>query len=160
MSNKNRLDVHVRDATPADADFVVACNARLGEETEGKTLDPRVLAAGVRRGLGRPELCRYFIAEVDGTRVATTMVTYELTDWRDGVVWWLQSVYVLPEFRRRGVFRAVYRHVESAARSSGEARALRLYVRSDNTRAIRTYTSLGMGPTGYEVLEDNWPAGA
>jgi ribosomal protein S18 acetylase RimI-like enzyme len=155
----DHLEIRVRDATLADADFIVACNARLGAETEAKALDPRVLAAGVRRGLGRPELCRYFIAEVDGQRAATTMVTYELTDWRDGVVWWLQSVYVLPEFRRRGVFRAVYRHVDSVARSSGEARALRLYVRSDNTRAIRTYTSLGMAPAGYEVLEDDWTAG-
>jgi GNAT superfamily N-acetyltransferase len=159
VADAERLDIRVRDATLDDADFIVACNTRLGEETEGKALDGRVLAAGVRRGLRRPELCRYFIAEAGDERVATTMVTYELTDWRDGVIWWLQSVYVLPEYRRRGVFRAVYRHVESAARASGDARALRLYVRNDNPRAMRTYTSLGMAPAGYEVLEDDWSGG-
>jgi GNAT superfamily N-acetyltransferase len=153
MKSDSKPSVVVRDATLDDVGFIVDCNHRLGVETEDKTLDRDLLATGVRRGLSHPELCRYFIAEVAGRAVGTTMLTYELTDWRDGIIWWLQSVYVLPDFRNLGVFRAVYRHIKTLARESQDARALRLYVRSDNQRALETYGALGMSRAGYEVLE-------
>jgi ribosomal protein S18 acetylase RimI-like enzyme len=156
MTNNSKPSVAVRDGTPDDVDFIVDCNCRLGLETEDKTLDRGVLTAGVRRGFSSPEMCRYFIAEVDGKKAGMTMVTFELTDWRDGVIWWLQSVYVMPDFRNLGVFRRVYHHIETLARRSGEVRALRLYVRSDNHRAIETYEAMGMSHPGYEVLEKDW----
>jgi ribosomal protein S18 acetylase RimI-like enzyme len=154
MSKSNQITV--RDATIDDAAFIVDCNHRLAAETENKALDRGVLTRGVHNVLNKKELCRYFIAEVDGRPAATTMLTYEATDWRDGVLWWFQSVYVLPEFRNLGVFRTVYQHIEREAREREDVRALRLYVRSDNRRAIRTYRALGMVPAGYEVLETNW----
>lgn len=157
MTNDNKSSVVVRDATPDDIDFIVECNCRLGAETEDKTLDRTRLASGVRRGFSHPDLCRYLIAEVAGRAAGMTMVTYELTDWRDGVIWWLQSVYVLPEFRNLGVFRAVYHHIDSLARRSPDVRALRLYVRSDNERAMRAYRTMGMTHAGYEVFEDDLP---
>jgi len=150
----------VREATTDDIDFIVDANIRLAEESEDKQLDAERLLAGVRRGLGSPEMCRYFVCEVDGARAGTTMVTYELTDWRDGVIWWLQSVYVHPRFRQRGVFRTLYRHIESLARGDDVTRALRLYVKLDNARAIRTYRAMGMAPSGYEVYEDDWSSEA
>jgi ribosomal protein S18 acetylase RimI-like enzyme len=159
MGNEPVPTVVVRDATADDIEFIVDCNCRIGIETEDKTLDRQVLTAGVRRGLSHPEMCRYFVAEVEGRPVATTMLTYELTDWRDGVIWWLQSVYVLEEFRNLGVFRTVYHHIETLAKRSSEVRALRLYVRSDNERALRTYEAMGMNHAGYEVLEDDWSEG-
>jgi GNAT superfamily N-acetyltransferase len=146
----------VRDATESDIDFIVDCNCRLGIETEDKTLDRDLLTTGVRRGFSHPELCRYFIAEVDGRPAGMTMLTYELTDWRDGVIWWLQSVYVLEDFRNLGVFRIVYHHIETLAKRSPDARALRLYVRSDNERARKTYEAMGMTHAGYEVFEQEW----
>jgi ribosomal protein S18 acetylase RimI-like enzyme len=149
-------NVNVRDATLDDAEFIADCNCRLAEETEYKTLDREVLIAGIRRGMVSVELCRYFVAEVNGRRAGTTMLTYELTDWRDGVLWWLQSVYVCEDFRNQGVFRAVYRHIEELARRSPHVRGLRLYVRSDNERAMKTYRAMGMEPTGYEVYEKDW----
>jgi ribosomal protein S18 acetylase RimI-like enzyme len=153
MTRPNEPAVVVRDATPDDIEFIAECNLRLAVETEDKTLDREVLLTGVRRGLANPTLCRYFIAEVGGRPAATTMVTYELTDWRDGVIWWLQSVYVEEDFRNTGVFRTVYQHIEALARRSLEVRALRLYVRSDNHRAMATYRAMGMTPAGYEVFE-------
>lgn len=153
MTNDTKPPVVVRDATPADVEFIVECNCRLGDETEDKNLDRDLLTTGVRRGLSHPELCRYFIAEVAGSAVGTTMLTYELTDWRDGIIWWLQSVYIRPDFRNLGVFRAVYRYIEALARESADVRALRLYVRSDNQRAMKTYGALGMSRAGYEVFE-------
>jgi GNAT superfamily N-acetyltransferase len=148
--------ISVRDAGEGDAAFIVECNRRLALESEDKALDEGTLRAGVRRGLAHPELCRYFIAEVDGRSVGTTMVTYELTDWRDGVLWWLQSVFIEPEHRRTGVFRAIYRHIEALARESPDARGLRLYVHRDNARAMRTYEAVGMTKAEYEIYERDW----
>jgi ribosomal protein S18 acetylase RimI-like enzyme len=159
-NNTSKPAVLVRAARPGDIEFIVDCNCQLAEETENKTLDRGILTDGVRRGLSQVELCSYFIAEVDGRRVGMTMLTYELTDWRDGVIWWFQSVYVLPDFRNLGVFRTVYHHIERLARNSAEVRALRLYVRRDNRRALETYKALGMSDAGYEVLEDDWSGGA
>jgi GNAT superfamily N-acetyltransferase len=150
------MDVIVRDATAADIDAIVGYNQRLAQETEGKSLDPVVIGAGVRRGFANPQLCRYFVAEADGRVVGTTMLTYELTDWRDGVIWWLQSVFIEPEYRRHGVFRAIYRHIEVLARNDSDARGLRLYVHRDNARAMKTYEALGMDKAGYELYEHDW----
>jgi ribosomal protein S18 acetylase RimI-like enzyme len=159
MTDNTNPSIVVRDAEPADIAFIADCNHRLAEETEDKVLDREVLVSGIRRGLANTGLCRYFVAEVDGRPAGTTMLTYELTDWRDGVIWWLQSVYVLEEFRNTGVFRNVYHHIEGLARRSPEVRALRLYVRSDNARALKTYRALGMEHAGYEVLEKDWAKG-
>ena len=156
MTEHNPQEIVVRDATPDDSEFIADCNCRLAEESEHKTLDRLVLDSGIRRGMGNPAMCRYFVAEVNGRRAGMTMLTYELTDWRDGVIWWLQSVYVFEEFRHRGVFRALYDHIERLARRSPEVRGLRLYVRTDNERAVKTYRAMGMEPTGYEVLEKDW----
>jgi GNAT superfamily N-acetyltransferase len=150
--------IRIRDAGPSDADYIVECNLRLAEETEDKALDRDVLARGVARGLASPELCRYFVAEVDGRIAGTTMLTFELTDWRCGVIWWLQSVYIEPDMRRHGVFRAIYRHISGIARADADVRGLRLYVRHDNERARRTYEAMGMSHSGYDVFEDDWSA--
>jgi ribosomal protein S18 acetylase RimI-like enzyme len=156
MTGNKSPRINVRDATPEDVEFIVDCNCRLAAETEDKSLDRTILTRGVRRVLAKPELCRYFIAEVGGRAAGTTMLTYEATDWRDGVIWWFQSVYILEEFRNLGVFRTVYQHIEELARASGEVKALRLYVRKDNQRALDTYRALGMSSAGYEVLEADW----
>lgn len=150
------MNITVRDATPADIDAIVGYNQRLASETEGKSLDPAVIGAGVRRGFACPEMCRYFVAEADGRVIGTTMLTYELTDWRDGVIWWLQSVFIEPEFRRHGVFRAIYRHIENLARRHPDVRGLRLYVHRDNACAMKTYEALGMDKAGYELYEHDW----
>jgi GNAT superfamily N-acetyltransferase len=156
MKTENKHAVVVRDATTDDIEFIADCNCRLAEETENKTLDRSILVSGLKRGMASPWLCRYFVAESGGRRVGTTMLTYELTDWRDGILWWLQSVYVLKDFRNLGVFRAVYHHVETLARASDDARGLRLYVLTDNARAISTYRAMGMSHSGFEVMEQEW----
>lgn len=148
--------MRIRDATPEDAEIIVRFNGFLAEETEGKHPDEGVLRRGVGRGLARPDLCRYWLAELDGAVVGQTMVTFEWSDWRDGVIWWLQSVYVVPHARGRGVFRALYRHVERLARQDGDVCALRLYVERDNEPARRVYERLGMKGTAYLVYERDW----
>jgi len=150
--------ITVRGARDDDIERIVEWNLRLAEESEDKLLDRNTLTEGVRRGFAHTELCQYFIAELDGTPVGTTMLTYELTDWRCGVIWWLQSVYVEVGARQHGVFRALYAHIHSLAEKNEEVRGLRLYVRHDNGRARKTYQAMGMSPSGHEVFEHEFGA--
>ena len=96
--------VKIRGAEAANAPTIVEFNRRLALESEAKQLDAAVLTSGVRIALERPELCRYFLAETNGQIVGQTMLTYEWSDWRAGVFWWIQSVYVQAGHRGRGVF--------------------------------------------------------
>jgi GNAT superfamily N-acetyltransferase len=93
------------------------------------------------------------MAQETGTPLGQLMVTYEWSDWRNAQFWWFQSVHVLPEVRRRGVFRALYAHVDALVRASRGVCGLRLYVESDNARAQRTYQRCGMHDASYRVME-------
>ena len=146
----------IRNARPDDLPLVVDFNLRLADGAEGKKLDRAVLTKGVRRALDSPEMCRYFMAEVNGEIAGQTMITLELTDWRDGVLWWLQSVYVRPEFRKMGVFKALFQHIAALAKTTQDVRGLRLYVEQGNARAQRVYEQMGMQPGGYLVYEQDW----
>lgn len=148
--------MRIRDARPSDAELITRFNASLAEETEGRQPDQIVLRRGVERALARPEMCRYWVAEDGHEAIGQTMVTYEWSDWRDGVVWWLQSVYVVPHCRGRGVFRALFEHIRALARTDADVIGLRLYVETENERAQEVYQKLGMKRTGYLVLEDDW----
>jgi GNAT superfamily N-acetyltransferase len=143
----------VRPASPADAPLLAEFNRRLARESEAKELDPAVVAAGVAAGLADPHKARYFVAEEGGAILGQLMLTTEWSDWRDGWIWWVQSVYVRADARRRGVSRALFAHVERLARQAGDVIALRLYVEDRNRAAQDTYARLGMAPGGYSVWE-------
>jgi GNAT superfamily N-acetyltransferase len=147
------MSITVRRATPADAAVIAEFNRLLAEETEGKTLDPAVLAPGVAAALADPARALYFVAEAAGAVAGQTMVTFEWSDWRNGWIWWFQSVYVRKEFRRRGVFRSLFQHVRATAGQTPQVVGLRLYVEQDNHTAQQTYARLGLERTGYLVLE-------
>jgi ribosomal protein S18 acetylase RimI-like enzyme len=147
------MPLTVRSATPADAAVIADYNYRLAEESEAKTLDRPTLSAGVVAVLADPAKGRYFVAEDAGAVVGQLMLTLEWSDWRNGWIWWVQSVYVRPESRRLGAFRALYEHVVRAARADPTVVGIRLYVERDNERAQRTYESLGMERTTYLVME-------
>lgn len=146
----------IRAATLADLSIIIQFNKNLALESEGKVLDEAILSRGVARALRSPAACRYFVAELEGQVVGQTMLTYELTDWRDGVLWWIQSVYVDAAHRGRGVFTQLYRHIEALAKADPEVRGLRLYVEPHNTAALRAYERLGMQDASYKVLEAVW----
>lgn len=147
----------VRLARPDDAPTLVDYNARLAEETEGKALDPATLARGVARALADPDRLRYWVAEVDGRIIGQAAASREWSDWRDGWIWWLQSVYVHPDSRARGIFRALYGRIRDEALATPDVIGLRLYVEDANERAQQTYRALGMVPGGYQVFEEIWP---
>jgi GNAT superfamily N-acetyltransferase len=146
------MDILVRNAEATDWATIAEFNRALAAETEDKKLDWETLSAGVRKVLADTGKGRYFIAEADGRIVGMTMITYEWSDWRDGWIWWIQSVYVHEDYRGQGVFKRLYRHIEALAAESG-VRAVRLYVLQGNTRARATYLGLGMQESGYTVLE-------
>jgi GNAT superfamily N-acetyltransferase len=147
------MSLSIRRAGPADVAIVTEFNRLLALESESKTLDAAVLAAGVAAGLADPNKSAYFLAEEDGAAVGQIMYTTEWSDWRNGWFWWIQSVYVCAKARRRGVFRALYDHVYQAARADGQVIGLRLYVEHANHVAQETYRRMGMDAAGYLVFE-------
>jgi len=147
------MEFSIRHAEPRDIPFLVDGNIAMALEAEHKHLDPDTVGRGVRAVFESPGHGRYFVAEVDGKVVGQAMYTREWSDWRAGDFWWLQSVYVVPEARRTGVFRALYRHIEALAEADPAVCGLRLYVERDNERAQRTYRRCGMQDAGYVVME-------
>jgi ribosomal protein S18 acetylase RimI-like enzyme len=147
------MPLRIRRGTPADTSQVIEFNSRLALETEGKTLDPEILARGVAAGLAEPAKALYFLAEDRGVVVGQMMITTEWSDWRNGWIWWIQSVYVSTSARRRGVFRALYEHIHQVAMQNSDVIGLRLYVERDNVTAQETYRRLGMERTDYLVFE-------
>ncbi len=147
------MEIDIREATSEDAATIAAFNQGIARETEGKELDETTILAGVSRLLADPSRGRYWLAEVDGRVVGQTMVTYEWSDWRNGNVWWIQSVYVASDYRRQGVFSALYRAVEALAEEDADACGIRLYVEKQNDAAQATYRKLGMQGDTYLVME-------
>ena len=147
------MNFRIREARPDDAAVIAAYNAAMAEETESKTLDPACVGPGVQALFDDPSLGRYWIADADGEIVGQLMITYEWSDWRNGMIWWIQSVYVPPGRRRQGIFSALYRHAESLASAAPGVIGLRLYVEDNNLRAQQTYQALGMVKPGYLVME-------
>jgi GNAT superfamily N-acetyltransferase len=146
-------DVRIRDALASDVETITAFNTAMAHETEGKTLASDVLHAGICRVIDEAALGRYFVAEVEDRIVGQIMITTEWSDWRNGLWWWIQSVYVDPAARRQGIFRALYDHVANQARASEDVCGLRLYVEHANEQAKTTYVEMGMSPAGYELFE-------
>lgn len=151
MANETRLEI--RPATPADAEAIVAFNAAMARETEGKELELARLSRGVAAVFADPALGEYWVAERGGDVVGGLLLTYEWSDWRDGRFWWIQSVYVRPEARGGGVYTALYRAIESRARETPGVCGLRLYVDHGNERAQRVYEHLGMEAARYRFYE-------
>ena len=147
------LNISIRDALKGDVDTIAEFNARLAQETEGSMLDPGVVKAGVLAVVENPTRGRYWVAEADGRIVGQIQTTFEWSDWRNGMLWWIQSVYVHPDFRRRGIYSTLYRHVESLASRQPDVCGIRLYVVRDNEPAQLTKLAQGMNMTDYRLME-------
>jgi ribosomal protein S18 acetylase RimI-like enzyme len=148
------MEFTIREARPDDAATIAAFNSAMAEETEGKKLDPGRVGPGVDVLLRDRSMGRYWVAQSDQAVIGQLMVTYEWSDWRNGNIWWIQSVYVQPNWRRKGVFSSLYRHVRSLADATPDVIGLRLYVDADNLYAQQTYRALGMEKSDYLVMED------
>lgn len=144
--------ISVRKATLSDSPSIIDFQLKMAWETEQLKLVPETVTKGVNAVFLDPSRGQYYIADADGHAVASLLITYEWSDWRNCNVWWFQSVYVLPDFRRQGVFRKMYTFIKNQAVEQGIA-GLRLYVETQNIRARKTYESLGMGSEHYSFYE-------
>ena len=149
--------IKIRRATRRDAQVLIGFNRAMALETEHKLLMPRVIGAGVRELLRRPDSGFYTVAELGGEVIAALMVTKEWSDWRNGDFWWIQSVYVRPEHRRRGVYKRLYRYLKALAARQRAVCGFRLYVERTNRHAQATYRASGMERTHYLVYEQLKP---
>ncbi len=147
--------IRIRSARAGDLETIVEFNVRLADESEGLGLDRARLRAGVENALADEGRAFYLIAESDGLPIGQLMVTYEWSDWRNGEFWWLQSVYVRPQWRRRGVLKSLYARVLELAAGKG-ACGMRLYVERGNEMAKSAYRSLGLRPAVFELFEDDF----
>jgi GNAT superfamily N-acetyltransferase len=144
----------VRTGQEKDVDTLVKHNIALAQETEQKRLSPPIVTQGVKMLLKNPKYGFYTVAEIDGEVVGSCMVTYEWSDWRCGLFWWIQSVYVKPEFRRQGIFRKLYEFLKEKASNEQNICGFRLYVLQSNHTGQYTYTGVGMKETPYKFFEE------
>lgn len=152
------MPIVIRRGQQVDWPELVDFNCRMAKETENITLDRTTVTKGVQSLLADGKMGFYIIAEstgADSPEIAgALMVTTEWSDWRNGLFWWIQSVYVRPEFRRQGIYRRLYAHVKQLAEDAGNVSGFRLYVEKENSAAQKTYTSLGMAETHYLMYEE------
>lgn len=154
------MSLQIRPARAEDAALLARWAQAMALETENKILPDAEVRPGIARGIADPTLARYFVAERDGVPAGTLMFTFEWSDWRNGLWWWIQSVYVPPEFRRQGIYRALYAHVRALAQADAGVCGIRLYVEKDNRNARSTYEALGMQDAHYRIYEqDTRPPG-
>ena len=145
--------INVREARPQDTDHIVRFQQSMALETEGKTLDDGLLRRGVAAVFDSEDKGFYLVAEVDGSVVGSLLITYEWSDWRNATFWWIQSVFVDADWRRRGVYRAMHDWVHEIASSRNDICGIRLYVERTNHITQQTYNSLGMGHSHYDLYE-------
>jgi GNAT superfamily N-acetyltransferase len=144
--------IQIRKANPSDAPSIIDFQLRMAWETEKMKLVPEIVTKGVDAVYRDQSRGQYYVAETDGKVIASLLITTEWSDWRNCNVWWFQSVYVVPEFRRKGVFRKMYSHIRELAVQQGIA-GLRLYVETKNSKAQKTYEALGMSSEHYAFYE-------
>lgn len=154
VQNKMQSKIKIRNAARGDAERIVRFNKSMAHETEDTHLDEQILTSGVNAVLDNPKNAFYLVAELDNTVVGSLMITTEWSDWRNADFWWIQSVYVDPRFRRRGVFSEMYKEARSRAESTPNVCGCRLYVEHNNTTAQKTYAQLGFKETKYKLYEE------
>lgn len=147
------MEIRIREATVTDAARIIEFQQAMARETESIELDEPTVTRGVHAVFDDPSRGRYFVAEAEGAVIASLLITYEWSDWRNGNVWWIQSVYVHPDVRRRGVYARMYKQVRAAAEREASVRGIRLYVDRRNTPAQDVYRRCGMNGEHYLVFE-------
>lgn len=150
--------IKIRKAEPQDAVIIARFNQAMALETESKQLDEVTIQSGVARMIMDSDLGFYLVALFGEEIAGCLAITREWSDWRNGLFWWIQGVYVFPQFRSKGVFSSLYQYVSDLAKNEEDVCGIRLYADKENERAIRTYLKLGMVETDYRLLEEEFAA--
>jgi GNAT superfamily N-acetyltransferase len=147
------LMIIIRKAKSEEWPIIAGFQLLMAEETENLRLNPEILSEGIKTVFDNPSKGCYFVAELDGKIVGSLLITYEWSDWRNKTIYWIQSVYVDNDYRRKGIFRKLYAHIQTMALSETDIGGIRLYVDKSNQKAQRTYQEIGMNGEHYQVFE-------
>jgi len=147
------MKIEIIKAEPKHRASIIDFQIKMAFETEGLHLERETLVKGVQAVFEDPHLAQYYIAQVDDQAIASLMITFEWSDWRNKKVWWIQSVYVVEEYRRKGVFSLFYEFIKEKAALLEEVGGIRLYVDKTNHAAQNTYNKMGMNGEHYQLFE-------
>ena len=146
--------IKIRLGIESDIELLTQFNLSMAKETENLQLNHDIVFSGIASVMKDKSLGFYLIAELDNEIAGSLLITYEWSDWRDGLFWWIQSVYVKPQFRRSGIYKNLYYYVKQLSKSHPNIRGFRLYVEESNHLAQMAYESLGMHATHYKLYEE------
>ncbi len=149
------MSIIIRRAIEDDISAIILFNKEMALETENLSLDSSILKKGVRSIFNNPQNGFYIVAEINGSVRGCLMITYEWSDWRNGLFWWIQSVYVQKGFRQQGMFKLMYTFIKTLVDKNNEIVGIRLYVDKNNKQAQDVYSKLGMEKLNYELFEYN-----
>jgi GNAT superfamily N-acetyltransferase len=145
--------IEIRKAKSSDSERIVELQLRMAQETEGLALNRDVVIKGVSGVFQEPARGTYWVAEEKDKVLGVLLAIPEWSDWRNGTVLWIHSLYVVPEARGRGVFKKLYLNLKEQVEQSPELVGLRLYVDKQNKSAKKIYEKLGMSRDHYELYE-------
>lgn len=143
----------IRQANVTDSASIVEFQLAMAKETEQLQLDEATVIKGVAAIFADSSKGIYYVAERDGKILGSLLTTFEWSDWRNGTVLWIQSVYVRPEFRKKSVFSKLYQHIQELVANRTDLRGIRLYADKTNTSAHGVYEHLGMTSEHYQMFE-------
>ena len=146
-------NLQIRQAKPEDASIIVRFQLQMALETEDLELNPETVGKGVSAVFDDASKGIYHVVVVEGHVIASLLITYEWSEWRNGQVWWIQSVYVEKDFRGQGIFKQLYTYIQSLAHSDEHVCGIRLYVDNTNQSAQKVYQRIGMNGDHYRVFE-------
>lgn len=146
--------ISIRKASIADAEVIARYQVLMADETEGMELDYETVLRGVSSAMQDSWKGFYLVSEIDNKVVGGLMVTLEWSDWRAKIIFWIQSLYVEPEYRRQGIFKAMYNYLKKEIATRDDVAGIRLYVDKSNARAQDVYNALGMNGEHYQLFED------
>lgn len=143
----------IRKAIPEDTPAIIDFQIKMALETEDIHLEKSIVTEGVNAVFSDPSKGTYYIAEKNWEVVGSLLTTYEWSDWRNGTVIWIQSVFVLPEYRQQGIYKTLFQHVSNMVKSDKKLKGIRLYVEKSNKTAHKVYSKIGLNPDHYELYE-------
>jgi GNAT superfamily N-acetyltransferase len=147
------MDIKIKEASLEHQELIADYQVKMARETENLTLDINIVRKGVRAVFDDDSKGRYFVAFHEEEPIASLLTTFEWSDWRNGTVWWIQSVYVLPTWRNKKVFRKMYDYLQNLIKEKSNVMGLRLYVDKTNTNAQKVYKTIGMEGEHYSLFE-------
>ncbi len=143
----------IEKATKEDLPVLVGFQQQMALETEDLHLDGETVTEGILELFNDTSKGQYFVVREENQPVGCLMITYEWSDWRNGTVIWIQSVYVHPDHRKKGIFRALYNHIKTMVNSNDDLHGIRLYVEKENLYAQQVYEAIGMDGDHYQLYE-------